>query len=91
MMGGFFGGCCGFGSFGVWGIILNLVIVVGLIVGFALLTIWLVRRFSSKEQGPGSLSNAANFGTSPREILQARYAKGDITREQYQLMLTDLG
>jgi uncharacterized membrane protein len=26
----------------------------------------------------------------PREILQARYARGDITREQYQQMLSDL-
>ena len=91
MMGGFFGGCCGFGSFGTLGLIINLVIVVGLVVGFALLIIWLVRRFSTKGQGPGSLSNPANIGTSPREILQARYAKGDITREQYQQMLTDLG
>ena len=90
-MGGFFGGCCGYGSFGTLGLILNLVILVGLVVGFALLIIWLVRRFSSKKQGQSSLSNAANFGTSPREILQARYAKGDITREQYQQMLTDLG
>ncbi len=91
MMGGFFGGCCGFGSFGTLGLVLNLVITVGLIVGFTLLIIWLVRRFSSNEQGPDNLSNAANFGSSPREILQARYAKGDITREQYQQMLTDLG
>ena len=89
-MGGFFGGCCGFGSFGTLGLILNLVIVVGLVVGIALLIIWLVRRFASKEQDSGSLSNPANFGISPREILQARYAKGDITREQYQQMLTDL-
>jgi uncharacterized membrane protein len=27
---------------------------------------------------------------SPKEILQARYARGEITREQYQQMLADL-
>jgi putative membrane protein len=89
-MGGMFGGCCGFGSFGVLGIVLNLVIIVGLIVGLALLVIWLVRRFSSKGQGLGSLRNITTNGSSPSEILQARYAKGEITREQYLQMTTDL-
>ena len=89
-MGGMFGGCCGFGSFGALGIILNLVITVGLIVGLALLVIWLVRRFSSKGLGLGSLRNIATNGSSPSEILQARYAKGEITREQYLQMTTDL-
>ncbi len=89
-MGGMFGGCCGFGSFGALGMILNLVITVGLIVGLVLLVIWLVRRFSNRE-GLGSLRNIASNDSSPSEILQARYAKGEITREQYQQMKTDLG
>ena len=89
-MGGMFGGCCGFGSFGALGMILNLVITVGLIVGLVLLVIWLVRRFSNRE-GLGSLRNITSNDSSPSEILQARYAKGEITREQYQQMKTDLG
>ncbi len=89
-MGGMFGGCCGFGSFGALGLILNLVITVGLIVGLVLLAIWLVRRFSNRE-GLGSLRTFASNNSSPSELLQARYTKGEITREQYQQMKTDLG
>jgi putative membrane protein len=90
-MGGMFGGCCGFGSFGTLGLILNLVITVGLIVGLALLVIWLVRRFSTKGQDFGSLRSLAINDSSPSEILKARYAKGEITREEYQQMKADLG
>ncbi|NIM94715.1 MAG: hypothetical protein GTO18_13525 [Anaerolineales bacterium] len=89
-MGGFLGGCCGFGSYGALGLFLNLVIIVGIIIGFALLIIFLVRRFSPNGQSPSSLRNKTNAVTSAREIIQARYAKGEITREQYQQMLSDL-
>jgi putative membrane protein len=91
IMGGMFGGCCGFGSFGGLGMILNLVITVGLIIGLALLLIWLVRRFSAKGEGLGPIRSLANNDSSPSEILKARYAKGEITREQYQQMSSDLG
>lgn len=84
-MGGYFGGCCGFGSLGTWGAILNLIITVGILVAFLLLVIWLARRLTSGVNGM-DVSSA-----SPREILQVRYARGEITRDQYQEMLADLG
>lgn len=81
MMGG--GGMMGFGSFGLIGLLFNLAIVIGIVV----LIIWAVKRFTS-----GTTNwNQPSGNQSPREILQARYARGEITREQYQQMLSDLG
>ena len=91
-MGGMLGGFgSGFGGFGLIGIILNLVITVGLIVGLVLLIAWLWRRVNLN----GNVLTAPHIqlgaGASPREILQIRYVQGEITREQYQQMLADLG
>ena len=90
MMGG--GGFGGFGGFGLIGMILNLIITVGVIIGIVWFVIWLVRR-----AGSNGLTNfsQASFGSpppvqSPREILQARYARGEISREEYQEVLADL-
>jgi putative membrane protein len=88
MMGGMMGGSgFGFGGLGLVGMILNLVITLGVIVGIVMLVVWLVRRVGS--EGPGS-QRAGGGQLPPREILQVRYARGEITREQYQQMLTDL-
>ncbi len=65
---------------GLIGLFFNIVIVVGIIV----LIVWAVRRFSE----PGS--RPMSGGQTPREIVQTRYARGEITREQYQQMLDDL-
>ncbi len=81
MMGG--GMMGGFGLFGgVIGLIFNLLIIVGIV----LLVIWAVKRFTG---GPIN-GNQASGNQSPREILQARYARGEITRDQCQPMLQDL-
>jgi len=77
----------GFGGFGLIGMILNLVITIGVIVGLVLLVVWAVRRMSGNSAQPGSLSLT---GQSARDIAQARYAKGEISREEYQQILTDL-
>ncbi len=81
MMGG--GGMMGFGGFSLIGMLFNLAI----LVGFVILIIWAVRRFTS---GTPNL-NQHSGEQSPREILQVRYARGEITREQYQQRLSDLG
>ena len=67
------------GGFGLIGLLFNALIVVGVVV----LIVWAVRRFST----PG---NQTSGSQSAREILQARYARGELTREQYQQMLSDL-
>jgi putative membrane protein len=65
--------------FGMIGLLFIILIVIGTVA----LIIWAIRR--SSEPGPRPAG-----GQTPREILQARYARGEITREQYQQMLDDL-
>ncbi len=72
----------GYGMMGLFGLI-GLLITVLIVVGIVLLVMWAVRRST-----PGA-SLPPNRET-PRDILQARYARGEITREQYQEMLKDL-
>lgn len=84
-------GCCGswgsFGSYGLIGLILNLVITAVVIGGVIWLVIWLVRRARANGKATFGAETAAR---SPREILQVRYAKGELTREEYQEMLADV-
>ncbi len=68
------------GGFGWIGMIFNLLILIGIIV----LVIWAVNRFSGG-------ANHSTKSQTPREILQERYARGEITREQYQQMMKDIG
>ena len=90
-MGGMIGSLCsGLGGFGLIGIILNLAITVGLIVGLVLLIAWLWRRVNPGGQTFAAPQSQTGALASPRDILQTRYARGEITREQYQQMLADL-
>ncbi len=68
------------GAYGLIGMIFDLLLIAGVIV----LVVWAVRRFTER----GMTSSG---GQSARDILQVRYARGEITREQYQQMLKDLG
>ena len=59
----------------------------GLLAGGVVLIVWLVRRankaFSESTQAPGSPAAALT-------LAQGRYARGEITREQYQQIVEDL-
>jgi uncharacterized membrane protein len=55
-----------------------------------LLIAWLWRRVNPGGQGMAMPQHSAGTATSPKEILQVRYAQGEITRDQYQQMLADL-
>ncbi|UCD99570.1 MAG: hypothetical protein JSV42_02250 [Chloroflexota bacterium] len=92
MMGGWPAGTMhgwGFGSIGWLGMILMWLIAVGFIVLVILGVIGLVRGFSNWEGG-GMINKQEKSQSSPREILQIRFAKGDITRDQYLKMLDDI-
>lgn len=80
MMGGNMFGMYGFGGMGLIGLIFNLAILIGIVI----LIVWAVKRFNSGSPVPGASAQ------TPREILQSRYARGEITRDQYQQMLSDL-
>ena len=86
-MGGMMGGGM-MGGFGLIGVLLNLVVIVGLV----LLVIWAVRQFSSNGRSSGLLGPLNNrpAEATPRDIVEERYARGEITREQYQELLSDL-
>ena len=92
---GMWGGCCGgfFGGMGGWGIfgpIFGLLFTVGLLVGFIVLVIWAVRRLTSGSAETGTQIHQSRNDQSPLDILNARYARGEITRDEYQAMKADL-
>lgn len=76
-----------YGSLGWIGMIIKLVLSIGVIIGLVFLVIWIVKQLSNNNLGR-SLVNAA---PSAVEIAKERYAKGEITREEYQKLLVDLG
>lgn len=80
----------GFGGYSWMGLILNFVITIAVIVGLVFLVIWLVRRVNSGGQFSAMLQNPTVTTALPKDILQARYARGEITRDQYMQMLADI-
>jgi putative membrane protein len=70
------------------GLILNLIFWVGLLAGLTLLVVWAIRRARVPS---GSGQNTAGGQNTAKEILQAQYARGEITREQYELRKQDIG
>jgi putative membrane protein len=81
MGGGFMHGF-GFGGMGLFGGWIGLILNLAIIIGIVFLVVWAVKRFTGGTNSPTA--------QTPREILQTRYARGEITREQYQQMLNDL-
>ena len=78
------------GNMGVWGwvgLILNLVFWVGLLAVLTLLVVRAMRRASV----PTATVPYATRQPTAKEILQAQYARGEITREQYVLRKQDIG
>ena len=70
-------------GFGWWGILMLLfwALIIG---GVVLLVLWLVRQARPPTVGPGP------SGPRPLDILKERYARGEITREQYEEMRRNL-
>jgi putative membrane protein len=82
MMGNF-----GYGGMGWIGMILGLVFTIAVIIGFVLLAVWAVRRVS----GNNSQSVSTNLASqSAVDIAKARYAKGEISREEFQQILAEI-
>jgi len=85
MIGGYggYGGMMGGYGFNPLGAILSLVFWALLIGGIVLLVVWLARN-----SGHTSLITSSG---SPLDILKARYAKGEITKEQFDTIKLDFG
>ncbi len=88
MMGGFGGMMGGYGNqfgfgFNPLGAILSLVFWALIIGGIVLLVVWFVRN-------AGRTSFTPSMGASPLDIAKARYARGEISKEQYEELRRDL-
>jgi putative membrane protein len=81
-------GYYGYSGMGLIGMILGLIISVAFVICLVLFIVWVVRRMSANTPHPGAQAPA---GQSARDIAQMRYAKGEITRDEYQQIITDLG
>jgi len=88
------GFCSGWwGSFGGWGgigPIINLALTVGFLIGVVLLVIWAVRRLSDQRIVSSVPTGRAAGDKTALEILNTRYAKGEISREEFQAIKDDL-
>ncbi len=76
-----------FGLGGWVGLILTLVFWIGLTAILTLLVIWAIRRV----RVPAATDPHAGGQPAATEILQAQYARGEITREQYELKKRVIG
>lgn len=81
-------GYLGYGGFSWIGMIVNMVIMLVIVVGIVLLVTWSTRRTHANVHQSGIQGLSSQ---SAKDIAQARYAKGEITRDEYQQILTDLG
>jgi putative membrane protein len=87
MMGGFGGGM---GGLGLIGGLFSTLLTIGVLVGLVFLGIWLWRKYGASEGIASWTQPHETRKMSAREILQTRYARGELTREEYQDMLQDL-
>jgi len=78
----------GYGGFGWIGMILGLVIMIALITGFVILVIWAIRRMSGNST---HIQYPVSKELTAKDIAKTRYAKGEISREEYQQLLSDIG
>ena len=78
MMGSFYGGGLGWVGM-VFGFIFFILVVIGII----FLIVWLVK----KSNNPGVENR---IGSKALEVLKERYAKGEITKDQFDNMKKDL-
>lgn len=82
--GGMMGGYYGSGFAGPWMAVLMLLFWALVIGGVVLLVVWLVRQGSNMAPGSASREDTA------LELLKRRYARGEITRDQFEQMRRDL-
>jgi uncharacterized membrane protein len=90
---GTWGSLADFGVGGWIGLILTLIFWVGLIAALTTLVVWAIRR---ARVPAATLSYASGQPTAggqdiAKETLQAQYARGEITREQYELRKQNIG
>ncbi len=86
-MGGMMTGYGGYGLMSGWGILFNIIILIGIVV----LIVWAVKQFTRSNDATPRSSGSPGQPLSARDILDMRYARGELTREEYQAMVQDIG
>lgn len=79
-----------FGPYGWLGMILYGLFWLALILGIIWLVVWAIRRSSSGNWNSSTMNDRTATGSSAKDIAQMRYARGEISREEYQQLLEDL-
>ena len=74
---------------GLLSMLIWIVFSVGVVVLIVLAIVWLVRSVSSGGTGPSSPTATQGSG-SAREVLDLRYARGELSREEYLQARHDL-
>jgi putative membrane protein len=77
-------GMMGWGGFSPWWGVLMMLFWLLVIAGIVLLVIWLFRQGTPAAAGPGGSSARA------LDILRERYARGEISRDEYEQMRRDI-
>lgn len=80
----------GMGGLGWLWMLPGVVFMLGLVVLVVLATAWLLRDLTDREPQRPSSARTPALGTSPREALDLRYARGEINRDEYQQTRRDL-
>lgn len=83
MMGGGWGGWGGSDGWSPWRGLLGMLSTVLVVGGIAVVGWWAFGRVGGQEASGGA-------GSGARRVLDERYARGELTREQYQQMRSDL-
>lgn len=90
MMNGGFGP--GFGSFWGMGGPVGLLINVAILVGIVWLVVWVIQKTSgsTKQAASATSTPSTSQPLSAREILDLRYAQGELTQDEYQTRRNDI-
>ncbi len=75
-----------FSSFGIWPGIIGMALNVALIIGVVMLVVWMVKQVGQSH----SSQTATGAPLSAREFLDMRYARGELSREEYQAIRQDI-
>ena len=78
------GGMMGGPGFGAFGMLFGFIFMFLFIAGFVLLVVWIVRQFA-----PGGTSSTTS-SSNALEILKERFAKGEISKEEFVEMKKEL-
>jgi putative membrane protein len=79
-----------FGSYGWIGMILYGLFWLAVLGGIIWLVVWAIGRSSSGRMNNSPMNDRTATGSSAKDIAQMRYARGEISREEYQQLLEDL-